>query len=423
MGVRRSLRALDVRIRGAWRLTSRVAGSTALAAWSTILGVALWTALAFPLGAAGPPSGPDLERSDAPVETPEILDATEYLRRLEGLSVALRSQDWDTARQRAEALGACHVRLAGQPLAVQTLAVDRSLLVLVAKVPEDQPVHALLERLDVQRRELAASMVGGGGVEGGGVEAEGGDADLLAAIEAEQRAEALRSAGHLPEVAVPETIWRNRFTAWLGERLVWLGEKIEGLVDWLFDQWRSEVEDGVESSSARLDARLVTVLVVLLALLIAWMALRWLRGDRGVSQGVAASSESLLSQAPGDDNPLSREGGEWERYAEQLAAAGRLREAIRAWYHAVLVHLYRGGLLHYRKGRTNWEYVAALPARLDWRSRFIELTRHFETEWYGRGASSEDALERCRRAAGDILSQLRPATPSDDGPSASESGP
>ena len=58
-----------------------------------------------------------------------------------------------------------------------------------------------------------------------------------------------------------------------------------------------------------------------------------------------------------DADPLSREQDEWEKYAAELAAAGRLREAIRAWYHAVLVGLFRAGLLHHHKGRTNWEYV------------------------------------------------------------------
>lgn len=138
----------------------------------------------------------------------------------------------------------------------------------------------------------------------------------------------------------------------------------------------------------------------------AWLALRWLRAGPGRRETSSMTSGELTRQPGGDDNPLSREGDEWQRYADQLAAAGRLREAIRAWYHAVLVHLYRNGLLHYRQGRTNWEYIAALPPRLAWRTRFIDLTRRFEHEWYGHGASGEDALEACRRAAHEILAQV-----------------
>ncbi len=353
---------------------------------------------------SGPPVEGVTDLVESSADPVEVLAAAGYLRRLESLSGALRRQDWPAAKQQAEDLRQRGVRLGDRPL-----AVDHSLLALVEAVPESQPAYAVIERLEVQRRELVAVL--DREVTAMAVEAPA-DAALLFTIGEEQRVEALRAAGRLPELAVPQTLWRNRFTLWLGERLAWVVEKLEVFVEWLLEQWRTE--QPAEPGAARLDARLVTALVVILVLLIAWLAFRWLRGNRGAPQQVALTSESLLSQAKGDDNPLSREGSEWELYAEQLAAAGRLREAIRAWYHAVLVHLYRGGLLHYRKGRTNWEYVAALSAQLTWRSRFIELTRHFETEWYGRGASSEDALERCRRAAGEILDRLR-STPEPQG--------
>lgn len=357
-----------------------------------------------------PPVG---EAAQWATEAP-VIDVVTYLRRLESLSGALRRQDGSDARRQAEDLRRYRVRLGDR-----YLTVDHSLLSLVAEEADSPAAYEVIERLEVQRGELAAVIDQGIAA----APAEGQvDGDLLATIEEEQRAEALRASGRLPELEVPQTLWRNRFTIWLGERLAWLGEKLGQWVEWLLEQWVTEQR--AEQSAARLDARLVTALVVALVLLIAWLAFRWLRGSRGAPSMAASSSENLLSQAQGDDNPLSREGSEWELYAEQLAAAGRLREAIRAWYHAVLVHLYRGGLLHYRKGRTNWEYVAALPARLAWRSRFIELTRHFETEWYGRGASSEDALERCRRAAGEILQRLRSvAEPAEEDPSSKAGEP
>jgi hypothetical protein len=110
-----------------------------------------------------------------------------------------------------------------------------------------------------------------------------------------------------------------------------------------------------------------------------------------------------------DDDPLSRGANEWERYAAQLAAAGRLREAIRAWYHAVLVTLYGANILHYRKGRTNWEYVAAVGPEQAWRTQFIELTRLFEHQWYGSDDSSSDALDSCSAAARIVLNAVRRA--------------
>jgi hypothetical protein len=108
-----------------------------------------------------------------------------------------------------------------------------------------------------------------------------------------------------------------------------------------------------------------------------------------------------------DEDPLSRGATEWERYAAQLAASGRIREAIRAWYHAVLVTLYAAGILHFRKGRTNWEYVAALSPEIAWRSEFVTLTRRFEEEWYGRERSAIEALEDVSGHAREILDIVR----------------
>ena len=73
----------------------------------------------------------------------------------------------------------------------------------------------------------------------------------------------------------------------------------------------------------------------------------------------------------------------------------------------MLVALYRAGTLQYRKGRTNWEYVSAVPAGTSWRSRFIEMTRHFEREWYGRDTSTAEALLESEQMALALLSSVR----------------
>jgi hypothetical protein len=110
-----------------------------------------------------------------------------------------------------------------------------------------------------------------------------------------------------------------------------------------------------------------------------------------------------------DENPLSREASGWEEHARELAAERRFREAIRAWYHAVLVALFQAGLLHHQKGRTNWEYVARLDPRLGWRPGFVALTRLFDREWYGRRACDAAALAECAREARGVLVAVRSA--------------
>jgi hypothetical protein len=98
---------------------------------------------------------------------------------------------------------------------------------------------------------------------------------------------------------------------------------------------------------------------------------------------------------------------EWEEYAAKLTSAGRYREAIRAWYHALLVTHFRAGLLHFRKGRTNWEYCYALPHNITWRERFMDLTGFFEVEWYGKTQSEQADLGTYANAAQQVLTQAR----------------
>ena len=84
-----------------------------------------------------------------------------------------------------------------------------------------------------------------------------------------------------------------------------------------------------------------------------------------------------------------------------------MREAIRAWYHAVLVTLYRAGILHYRKGITNWEYVSALSPAHEWRPFFVSMTRLFDREWYGRHETTNDVLDSCAADARAIMGAIR----------------
>jgi hypothetical protein len=78
----------------------------------------------------------------------------------------------------------------------------------------------------------------------------------------------------------------------------------------------------------------------------------------------------------------------------------------------VLVGLFQRGLLHYQKGRTNWEYAARLGPEHAWRPAFTDLTRRFDREWYGRAASDAEAVRECAQEARAILGALRgPAEP------------
>jgi hypothetical protein len=230
------------------------------------------------------------------------------------------------------------------------------------------------------------------------------DQTLLLRLQREQTPPELHRGGDIRGVQ-PRTPTLVRMANAIIAAAKWIGDKIMKFVDWLSRFWPKDDPNKKPGSSAM--RWTVGTLVGLILLILAVLAFEVIRRSRKRTRETVEESAPLTSTS--DDDPLSRGANEWERYAAQLAAAGRFREAIRAWYHAVLVTLYGANILHYRKGRTNWEYVAAVGPEHAWRARFIELTRRFENEWYGSDDSSSDALDACSAAARGIIDAVRGA--------------
>jgi len=230
------------------------------------------------------------------------------------------------------------------------------------------------------------------------------DQPLLLRLQREQTVPELRRGGDIRGVQ-PKTPWLQRVANAINAAAKWIVKKIEKFFEWLMRFWpKDDPKEKTASSAMRWT---VGSLVGLILLILGVLAFEVIRRSRKRAANVVEESAPLTSAS--DDDPLSRGANEWERYAAQLAASGRLREAIRAWYHSVLVTLYGANILHYRKGRTNWEYVAAIGPEHVWRARFIELTQVFEHEWYGSNDSSSDILAACSANARHILDAVRRA--------------
>jgi hypothetical protein len=313
------------------------------------------------------------------------LTVDEYAAELRAIEAALVGGALEEAARRAEALRPRQVEHAGERVAVDPVLVEavvgarggaaRPALAMVRSVlralpqggtPPPVPDRALLER--VQRAERKAAPAAGGQV------------------------------GGMPlQPSVPQ-----RFLDAIGAMGRWIGDAWRRFTDWLRRLWpRKEPPLEIEAGAPTVP---VSVLVLAVALVLAVLAVMVMR--RSSRKEPSATSEPEKASRR-DEDPLSREQDEWEKYAAELAAAGRTREAIRAWYHAVLVALFRAGLLHHQKGRTNWEYVARVPPQSDWRPDFIGLTRRFDREWYGRDRSAPDSLRECASEARGILRQVR----------------
>jgi len=230
------------------------------------------------------------------------------------------------------------------------------------------------------------------------------DPKLLEQIRSEERVRELQRGG---EVLSPPEGNQNLLEEIAGQILKaarWLRDEIRKFFDWLDKFWpKASLPDARQPFGGV--PFIVTALVIAIIVVLLIVALEVLRRSRRAKPDAIAASDPIASRR--DEDPLSRGATEWERYAAQLAEAGRIREAIRAWYHAVLVTCYSAGVLNFRKGRTNWEYVSMLRAEVAWRPQFADLTRRFEREWYGRDESTPEALDDCSGRAQTILGNLR----------------
>ncbi|MFP5245292.1 MAG: DUF4129 domain-containing protein [Thermoanaerobaculia bacterium] len=314
---------------------------------------------------------------------------SQYVAALENIRAAVAANQLESAKTQANELAKTDVLWPHG-----TFHADEALLNEVGQVTRAD--RALLARLELTIAEIRASHV---------IDNKPPDPKLLQQVAAEQDVPELAPGGEIVTVINKDVPLIERIANSIAAMWRWLSEKIGKLLEWFVDllPGSSPPQKSATSGMRWIVIALVTLIVILVVLL----AIEVVRRSRRAQPEMIASAEAIGSKK--DDDPLSRGATEWERYALQLAAAGKFREAIRAWYHAVLVTCYASGILHFRKGRTNWEYVAALAPSLGWRPEMIELTRRFEQEWYGLHQSTPDALDECSTRARSILGALRGA--------------
>jgi hypothetical protein len=314
-----------------------------------------------------------------------VLDTAGYRDALRAIESALAAGDTGAAAARAQELRGARVSFAGEEA-----AVDPALIAAVVDATAGSSqaarvrVRAVLRGLETEPAAPAAA-----------------DPELLRrAQRAEARTE-LPSGGQVSGLPVQPSLPR-RFVDAVAAAWRWAGDVLDRFFRWLEKLWPRRAAP--ESVSGPGTTWTVALLVVVVAVVLALLAVAALR--RSTAAETAATSQPRPAWQR-DADPLSREQEEWEAYAAELAAAGRTREAIRAWYHAVLVALFRAGLLHHHKGRTNWEYVARVPPESSWRAELIRLTRRFDREWYGSERSAAESLRECAGEARSILRQVR----------------
>jgi len=162
----------------------------------------------------------------------------------------------------------------------------------------------------------------------------------------------------------------DKLPGWLERLLRWLLEPDE-------DDEALPSGPAVNVGDALMLAALVIVagvLIYLIVLMVAWVD----RQHREVLPDVA--EEALRPTSPPGDLPCS----EYERRALRHAERGDFRMALRELVLGTMSWIERAGLIRYRRGLTNRDYVRAVWRDVDRRESAQDIVQSFELVFYGR---------------------------------------
>ena len=153
-------------------------------------------------------------------------------------------------------------------------------------------------------------------------------------------------------------------------------------------------------------ALIAGVLVVLVLVLLKALG----KAKAGEDSGLEVSTQDASTLAADPMNALSRPPEGWAHLADELAARGEYREAVRSLYLALLSRLHRDGVIHYDTTLSNWDYLRQFRSRREWVPSFRELTRRFDFAWYGNLPVGADGYHAFRALCAPMLT-APPATP------------
>lgn len=131
------------------------------------------------------------------------------------------------------------------------------------------------------------------------------------------------------------------------------------------------------------------ILLGLAVLVFAYFALRHFQWKGALRRKAKAVLE--------DDEP-DRTLDEWLTMADQYAAEGKYREAVRAMYLSCLLKFDEAGVARFVRGETNWEHlrrIQASPKRPE-PLTFLEPTQAFDRIWYGFHVNGVSDYEQFR---------------------------
>ncbi|MFM8475532.1 MAG: DUF4129 domain-containing protein [Planctomycetaceae bacterium] len=217
----------------------------------------------------------------------------------------------------------------------------------------------------------------------------------------------------------------NSDSGFLGDSLEWLGEQLStalthigNFLEWLFirpfsrapvprngggnsvtsqmgegwfSQWLTGTW-GLSADTARFVMLVVLILLILSVTLI--IAMLFLRIEKRRRLSALLPDDALLAAditAPPGELPAATYEGRASRYA----ADGNYRMAIRELLLGSMSWIERAGLIRYRRGLTNRDYVRCVWRRPSQRESMLATASSFELIWFGRRTPTEEMFVQC----------------------------
>ena len=179
---------------------------------------------------------------------------------------------------------------------------------------------------------------------------------------AEQSARAVLARAEFASDPLPSPTWVDKLAAWL---------------DRVFRPRSPQISSGPSINPYVIRGILLVIAGAAFAVLVAVLVQAIGRREARRKPLALDEEEAVLVEARDTDSLLA--------LAEQQAKAGDYRRAFRLVYLASLVALDTGGVLHFDRSKTNWEYLRAMRAagRGDVYAALTPLTREFDQVWYG----------------------------------------
>ena len=204
----------------------------------------------------------------------------------------------------------------------------------------------------------------------------------------------------------------------LGGALEWVGHKIGQLFGaiWDFFRWlfsgfggsgSAAAPPATPASSASGDFNwdfglgslanafviAVIAVIVLLLIVIAAMIVKSIDAKRRDRQGLLSDSDEILSDVTTPPGELAA--STYESRAMQFASSGSYRAAIRELLLGSMSWIERAGLIRYRKGLTNRDYLRSVWRREDKREGYLTTASQFEYVYFGRRTPTAEMFEMC----------------------------